>query len=148
MILAWISSRYECWDQSSFSLTHIETYGSTSIWLSQFTIPYILLILAWHSYIHFNLYLHTSSLIILMQSDFLDLYPCKQTNVENILYPLYIVSFVIWHLLGISSLMHSWLILQYLIKANPLSNSSCSHKASHLYETVSCLSTHVSLAIC
>jgi hypothetical protein len=26
VILTWISSRYECWDQSSFSLTHIETY--------------------------------------------------------------------------------------------------------------------------
>ena len=80
---------------------------------------------------HFNLYLHTSSLIILMQSDFLNLYPYKQTNVENILYPLYIVSFVISPLLDISSLMHSCFILQSLIKASLLSNSSCSCKASH-----------------
>ena len=39
--------------------------------------------------------LHTSNLIILIQSDFPNLYPYKQTNVENILYLLYIVSFVI-----------------------------------------------------
>ena len=111
--------------------SHRDIYQSTSIWSSEFMIPYILFILAWHSYIHFNLSLHTSSLIILTQSDFLDLYPYKQTNVENILYPLYIVSFVISPLLDISSLMHSWFILQTLIQASPLSNSSCSYKASH-----------------
>jgi hypothetical protein len=56
---------------------------------------------------HINLYLHTSSLIILMQSDFPNLYPYKQTNIENIIYPLYIVSSVISSLLDIFSLMHS-----------------------------------------
>jgi hypothetical protein len=35
---------------------------------------------------HFNIYLHTSSLINSMQSDFLNIYPYKQTNVETDLY--------------------------------------------------------------
>jgi hypothetical protein len=50
------------------------------------------------------------------------------------LYLIWVVSFVIQPLLSISSLMHSWLILQFLIKANPLSNSSCSCKASHYWD--------------
>jgi hypothetical protein len=37
---------------------------------------------------HFNLYLHTSSLITLMQGDFPNLYPYKQTNVETDIYPI------------------------------------------------------------
>jgi hypothetical protein len=57
----------------------------------------------------FNFYLHTSSLINSMQSDFLNLYPYKQTNIETDLYPIWVVSFVVWTLLGISSLMHSFL---------------------------------------
>jgi hypothetical protein len=97
---------------------------------------------------HFNLYLHTSSLIKSMQSDFPNLYPYKQTNVENIIYPLYIVSFVISSWLDISSLMHSWFILQSLIKASPLFNSSCSCKASHYRDQSkiinSCLICHLS----
>ena len=122
-------------------------------------IPCILYILAWHTSLStyltslacyffimpllFMFTLHTSSLIILMQSDFL-----KQTNVENILYPLYIVSFVISLLLNIFLLIHSWFIIQSLIKASPLSNSSCSCKASHLYATNPYSSTYVSFAIC
>jgi hypothetical protein len=82
---------------------------------------------------HINLYLHTFSLIILMQSDFPNHYLYKQTNVENIIYPLYIVSPVISSLLDISSLMHSRFILQSLIKASPLSNCFCSCKASHYF---------------
>ena len=135
VIIAWISSRYECWDQLSFSLIHIKTYMnqhqygqansrflmSSSFWLDT-------------PNTHFNIYLHTFSLIKSMQSDFSNLYPYKQTNVENILYPLYIVSFVISPLLNISSLIHSWFILQSLIKANPLSNFSCSCKASHYWD--------------
>jgi hypothetical protein len=80
---------------------------------------------------YFNIYLHTSSLIDSMQSDFLNLYPYKQTNIDTDLYPIWVVSFVIKPFLGISSLMHFWLIHQSLIKANPLSNSSRSCKASH-----------------
>ena len=94
----------------------------------------------------FNIYLHISSLIKSMQSDFLNLYPYKQTNVENILYPLYIVSFVISPLLKISSLIHSRFILQSLIKASPLSNSSCSCEASHYRDQSkinSCLICHL-----
>jgi hypothetical protein len=83
---------------------------------------------------HFNIYLHTSSLINSMQSDFPNLYPYKQTNIETDLYLVWVVSFVIQSLLGISSLMHSWLILQSLIKASPLSNSSCPCKASHYWD--------------
>ena len=75
------------------------------MWSSQFTVPYISFILAWHSY------LHISSLIILMQSDFLNPYPYKQTKVETDIYPIWDVSFVTWPLLDISSLMHSWFIL-------------------------------------
>jgi hypothetical protein len=85
VIHAWISSRYEYWDQSSFSFTHIKTYmdqhqygqansrflKSSSFWLDT-------------PNTHINLYIHTSSLIILMQSDFLNLYPYKQTKVETI----------------------------------------------------------------
>jgi hypothetical protein len=83
MILAWIPSKYECWDQSSFSLFLIETnmdhyqYGQAN---SRFLISYSF----WLDIpnIHFNLYLHTSSLINSMQSDFPNLYPYKQTKVE------------------------------------------------------------------
>jgi hypothetical protein len=45
--------------------------------------------------IHFNLYFHIPSLTISMHSDSPNIYPYKQTNVETMLYPLYIVSFVI-----------------------------------------------------
>jgi hypothetical protein len=113
LFLSWISSRYECWYQSSFSLTHIETYMdqyqycqdnsrfliSSSFWLDTHDI-------------YFNIYLHSSSLIKSMQSGFLNLYSYKQTNIENIPYSLYIVSIVISPLLDISLLMHSWFILQ------------------------------------
>jgi hypothetical protein len=44
---------------------------------------------------YFNIYLHISSLIKSMHSDFSNLYLYKQNNVETILYPLYVVSFVI-----------------------------------------------------
>jgi len=115
----------------SLKLTYmnLRQYGQANLWLlvsSSFwlDIPNT----------HFNLYLHTSRLIILMQSDFSNLYSYKQTNVENILYPLYIVFFVISPLLDISSLIHSWFLLQSLIKANPLSNSSCSCKATHYWD--------------
>jgi len=96
MILAWISSRYECWDQSSFSLIHIKTYmnqhqyGQANSWFlisSSFWID--------PSNTYFNIYLHTSSLIKAMQSDFLNLYPYKQTNIETDLYPIWVVSFAI-----------------------------------------------------
>ena len=148
MILAWISSRYECWDQSSFSLIHIETYmnqhqyGQANSW-------FLVSFSFWldTSNTHFNIYLHTSSLIKLMHSDFPNLYPYKQTNVETDLYLIWIVSFVIWPLLDISSLMHPWFILQSLIKASPLSNSSCSCKEA-ITETNPKSSTHVSFAIC
>ena len=96
---------------------------------------------------HFNIYLHTSSLIKSMQSDFPNLYPYKQTNIETDLYPIRVVSFVIQPLLGISSLVHSWLILLSLIKASPLSNSSCSCKGSHYRDQSkiinSCLICHL-----
>jgi hypothetical protein len=149
MIIAWISSRYECWDQSSFSLILIEKnmdhhqYGHANSW---FLISYSFWLDIPNT--HFNLYLHTSSLINSMQSDFLNLYSYKQTKVETVTakirtsdretrtsdfhrIQLWAVSFVIWPLLGMSSLMRPWFILQSLIKASPLSNSSCSCKASH-----------------
>jgi hypothetical protein len=132
VILTWTSSRYECWDQLSFNLIHIEIYmnqhqygqansrflKSSSFWLDT-------------SNTHLNIYLHTSNSIKSMQSHFANLYPYKQTKVETILYLIWVVSSVIWPLLIISSLMHSWFILQHLIKANPLTTSSCSCKASH-----------------
>jgi hypothetical protein len=113
-------------------LTHIETYMdqhqygqansrfliSSSFWLNT-------------PNTHFNIYLHTSSLINSMQSDFPNLYRYKQTNMDIDLYPIWVVSFVIKPLLGIYSLMHSWLIHQSLIKANSLSNSSHSCKVNH-----------------
>ena len=148
MILTWISSRYECWDQSSFSLIHIETYMNQHQY-DQANSRFLIFSSFWLDTpnTHFNLYLHTSSLIILMQSDFLNLYPYMQTDVENTLYPLYIVSFVISPLLDIFSLMHSWFILQSLIKASPLSNSFCSCKASHYRDQSkiinSCLICHM-----
>ena len=147
MILAWISSRYECWDQSSFSLIHIKTYmnqhqyGQANSW-------FLISSSSWLNTpnTHFNIYLHTSSLIKAMQSDFPNLYSYKQTNIETDLYPIWVVSFVIYPLLGISSLMHSWLILQSLIKASLLSNSSYSCKASHYRDQSkinSCLICHL-----
>jgi hypothetical protein len=97
--------------------------------------------------IHSNFYLHTTSLINSMQSDFPNLYPYKQTNVETDLYPIWVVSLVIWPLLGISSLMHSWSIVQSLIKASPLLSSSYSYKASHYRDQSkiinSCLICHL-----
>ena len=105
-------------DQHQYGQVNSQFFISSSFWLD---IPNTL----------FNIYLHTSSLIKSMQSDFSNLYPYKQTDIMTILYLLYIVPFVIWPLLGISLLMHSWFILQPLIKASPLSKSSCSYKASH-----------------
>ena len=96
---------------------------------------------------YFNIYLHTSSLIKSMQSDFPNLYLYNETNIETHLYLIWVVSFVIWPMLDISSLMHSWFILQSLIKANSLSNSSCSCKASHYWDQSkiinSCLIYHL-----
>ena len=113
MILAWISSRYECWDQSSFSLIHIKTYMNQHQY-GQANSRFLISSSSWLNTpnTHFNIYLHTSSLIKAMQSDFPNLYPYKQTNIETDLYPIWVVSFVIWPLLGIFSLMHSWFILQ------------------------------------
>ena len=147
MILSWISSRYECWDQSSFSLIHIKTYmnqhqyGQANSWFMSFSF--------WLDTpnTHFNIYLHTSSLIKAMQSDFSYLYPYKQTNIENILCPLYIVSFVISLLLNIShlytldSLFNPWskLVLYPTLLV---------HAKQAIIETNPKSSTHVSFAIC
>jgi hypothetical protein len=85
MILAWISSRYECWDQSSFSLILIETnmdhhqYGQVN---SRYLISYLFWLDIPNT--HFNLYFYSSSLINSVQSDFLNLCPYKQTKVETI----------------------------------------------------------------
>jgi hypothetical protein len=85
MILTWISSRYECWDQSSFSLILTETnmdhhqYGQAN---SRFLISYSFWLDIPNT--HFNLYLHTSSLINSIQSGFPNLYPYKQTKVETV----------------------------------------------------------------
>jgi hypothetical protein len=82
-----------------------------------------------------------------MQSDFPNLYPYKQTKVQTILYPTWVMSSVIWPLLVIFSFMHSWFILQHLINANPLTTSSCSCKASHYKDQFkiinSCLIFHL-----
>jgi hypothetical protein len=113
LILAWISSRFECWYQSSFSLTHIERYMDQYQYCqvnSRFLISFSFWLHTPDTY--FNIYLHTSSLIKSMQSGFPNLYSYKQTNIENIPYSLYIVSIVISPLLDIFSLMHSWFILQ------------------------------------
>jgi hypothetical protein len=95
--------------------------------------------------IHFNLYLHTSSLINSMQSDFLNLYLYKQTNIETDLYPIWVVLFVIWTLLGISSLMHSIF--------NPWSRlvhypTLLVHARQAIIETNPKSLTHVSFAVC
>jgi hypothetical protein len=84
MTLAWISSRYECWDQSTFCLTNTETYmdqhqyGQAN---SRFLISFSFWLDTPNT--HFNIYLHTSSLIKSMQSDFPNLCPYKQTNIET-----------------------------------------------------------------
>jgi hypothetical protein len=80
-----------------------------------------------------------------MQNDFPNMYPYKQTNVETDLYPIWVESFVIWTLLGISSLMHSFF--------NPWSKlvhypALLIHAKQATMETNSKSSTHVSFTIC
>jgi hypothetical protein len=96
---------------------------------------------------YFNIYLHTSSLIKSMQSDFPNLYSYKQTNVENIPYSLYIVSIVISPLLDISSLMHSWFILQPWSKLVHYPTLLV-HVKQAIVETNPKPSTHVLFVIC
>jgi hypothetical protein len=127
--------------------SHRDIYGSISILSSQFMVPYILFILAWHSWTYFNIYLYTSSLIKSMQSGFPNLYLYKQTNIENISYSLYIVSIVISPLLDISSLMHSWFILQPWSKLVHYL-ALLVHAKQAIIETNPKPSTHVSFVIC
>jgi hypothetical protein len=139
VILAWISSRYECWDQSSFSLTDIETYmdkhqyGQANSWFlisSSFWLD--------TPNTHFNIYLHTSSLINSMQSDFPNLYPYKQTNIDTDLYPICPLSLnvclVFLHLCILYSFINPWSRLihyqtllvhtkQAIIETNPKSST-------------------------
>jgi hypothetical protein len=117
-------------------------YGQTNSW---FLISSLFFLDTPDTYI--NIYLHTSSLIKSVQSDFPNLYSYKQTNVENIPYSLYIVCIVISPLLDISSLMHSWFILQPWSKLVHY-QTLVVHAKQAIIETNPKSSTHVSFAIC
>jgi hypothetical protein len=148
LILTWISSRYECWYQSSFSLTHIETYMDQYQYY-QANSWFLISSLFWLDTpdIYFNIYLHTSSLLKSIQSGFPNLYSYKQTNIENISYLLYIISIGISPLLDIFSLMHSWLILQSWSKLVHYP-ALLVHVKQAIIETNPKPSTHVSFVIC
>lgn len=61
--------------------SHRDIYGSTSIWSSQFTIPYILFILAWHS----TLLVHVKQAII-------ETKPISSTHVSFVISQTYLLS--------------------------------------------------------
>jgi hypothetical protein len=86
--------------------------------------------------IHFNLYLHTTSLINQMQSDFskslfIQANQCRDRLISNMSCLLCHLTFA-WQFLTYAFLIHC----STLIKASPLSNSSCSCKASHLLRPI------------
>jgi hypothetical protein len=71
VILTWISSRYECWDQSNFNVIHIEIYMNQHRY-GQANSRFLISFSFWLDISNtlFNIYLRISSLIKSMQSDF------------------------------------------------------------------------------
>jgi hypothetical protein len=147
-MLAWISSRYECWYQSSFSLTHIETYMNQYQYC-QANSWFLISSLFWldTSDTYFNIYLHTSSFDQINAKWFSKSLFIQANQYRE--YPIFIIhclhchfSFT-WHFLIYALLIHS----STLIKASPLSSSSYSCKASHYRDqskTInSCLICHM-----
>jgi hypothetical protein len=129
------SYRLRSMNQHQYSQANSRFLISSSSWLDTHNI-------------HFNIYLHTSSLIKTMQIDFPNLYPYKHTIIGTDLYPKRVVSFFIWPLLGISSLMH---ILDSFL--NPWSKLThyqtlLVHAKQAIIETNPKSSTHVSFVIC
>jgi ABC-type transport system involved in Fe-S cluster assembly fused permease/ATPase subunit len=147
MILTWISSRYECWDQSSFNLIHIEIYLNQHQY-DQANSRFLISFLYWLdiSNIVFNIYLYISSLIKSMQFFFkyltIQANQCRDQLISNMICVLCHLTFA-WHSLTYAFLIH----LSTLIKANLLSNSSCSWKANHYWDQSkiinSCLIYHL-----
>ena len=71
----------------------------------------------------------------------------SKTIIETYLYPIWVISFVFWHLLDIFSLMHSWFILQPWSKLVHY-QSLLVHEKQAIIETNPKSSTHVSFVIC
>jgi hypothetical protein len=144
--------------------SHRDKYGSSSIWSNQFTIPYILFILAWHPNTHFNLYLHTFSLINSMQSDFLNLCLYKQTKVETVTAKirtsdrrLELLTFTGFNCEQCPLLFDLCLVCPHLCTLDPFSNpwsrlvhypTLLVHAKQATIETNPKSSTHVSFSIC
>jgi len=144
VILAWISSRYKYWDQSSFSLTHIETYmdqhqygqanswflKSSSFWLdTQYSLQSLSSYFN-HCKVIYQIFIHTSKLM--WRSIYIQYESCPLSFDLCLLFP---------HLYIFDSFFNPWSkIVHY--------QTLLVHEKQAIVETNPRTSTHVSFAIC